>query len=63
MTTERMLELIILNKFMDRYNNMSPQVKALTCEKIRISQMEERRLMLEEEFLNPYVIDNAEKSE
>lgn len=61
MTTERMLELIILNKFMDRYNNMSPQ--ALTCEKIRISQMEERRLMLEEEFLDPYVIDNAEKSE
>lgn len=40
MTTERMLELIILNKFMDRYNNMSPQVKALTCEKIRISEME-----------------------
>lgn len=61
MTTERMLELIILNKFMD--NNMSPQVKALTCEKIRISEMEERRLMLEEEFLDPYVIDNAEKSE
>lgn len=24
---------------MDRYNNMSPQVKALTCEKIRISEM------------------------
>lgn len=23
--------------------------------------MEERRLMLEEEFLDPYVIDNAEK--
>lgn len=46
---------------MDRYNNMSPQ--ALTCEKIRISEMEERRLMLEEEFLDPYVIDNAEKSE
>lgn len=42
---------------MDRYNNMSP---ALTCEKIRISEMEER---LEEEFLDPYVIDNAEKSE
>lgn len=63
MTTERMLELIILNKFMDRYNNMSPQVKTLTCEKIRIPEMEERRLMLEEEFLDPYVIDNAEKSE
>lgn len=48
---------------MDRYNNMSPQVKALTCEKIRISQMDERRCVLEEEFLDPYVIDNAEKSE
>lgn len=48
---------------MDRYNNMSLQVKALTCEKIRISEMGERRLMLEEEFLDPYVIDNAEKSE
>lgn len=48
---------------MGRYNNMSLQAKALTCEKIRISQMEERRLMLEEEFLDPYVIDNAEKSE
>ena len=30
MTTERMLELLILNKFMDRYNNMSPKVKGLT---------------------------------
>lgn len=37
---------------------MSPQVKALTCEKIS-----DRGLMLEEEFLDPYVIDNAEKSE
>ena len=63
MTTERMLELLILNKFMDRYNDMSPKVKGLTCEKIRISEMGERRLMLEEEFLDPYVIDNAEKSE
>ena len=64
MTTERMLELLILNKFMDRYNNMSPKVKALTCEKmISIPQVEERRYMLEKEFLDPYVIDNAEKSE
>ena len=63
MTTERMLELLILNKFMDRYNNMSPQVKALTCLQLCISKMDERRFMLEEEFLNPYVIDNAEKSE
>lgn len=47
MTTERMLELLILNKFMDRYNDMSPKVKGLT----------------EKEFLDPYVIDNAEKSE
>lgn len=58
-----MLELIILNKFMDRYNNMSSQVKTLTCEIISISEMEERRLLLEEEFLEPYVIDNAPKGD
>jgi hypothetical protein len=58
-----MLELIILNKFMDRYNNMSSQVKTLTCETISISEMEERRLLLEEEFLEPYVIDNAPKGD
>lgn len=63
MTTERMLELIILNKFMDRYNNMSSQVKTLTCKTISISEMEERRLLLEEEFLEPYVIDNASKGD
>lgn len=63
MTTERMLELIILNKFMDRYNNMSSQVKTLTCETISISEIEERRLLLEEEFLEPYVIDNAPKGD
>ena len=63
MTTERMLELLILNKFMDRYNNMSSQVKTLTCETISISEMEERRLLLEEEFLEPYVIDNAPKGD
>lgn len=62
MTTERMLELLILNKFMDRYN-MSPKVKGLTEKMISIPQVEERRYMLEKEFLNPYVIDNAEKSE
>lgn len=61
MTTERMLELIILNKFMDRYNNMSPQAKTLICEKICISKMDERILMLEEEFLAPYVIDNTSR--
>mgnify|MGYP006862570714 FL=1 len=58
-----MLELIILNKFMDRYNNMSSQVKTLTCKTISISEMEERRLLLEEEFLEPYVIDNAPKGD
>lgn len=58
-----MLELIILNKFMDRYNNMSSQVKTLTCKTISISEMEERRLLLEEEFLEPYVIDNASKGD
>lgn len=61
MTTERMLELLILNKFMDRY--MSPKVKGLTEKVISIPQVEERRYMLEKEFLDPYVIDNAEKSE
>ena len=58
-----MLELIILNKFMDRYNNMSSQVKTLTCKTISISEMEERRLLLEDEFLEPYVIDNAPKGD
>jgi hypothetical protein len=38
MTTERMLELLILNKFMDRYNNMSPKVKGLTEKMISIPQ-------------------------
>lgn len=61
MTTERMLELLILNKFMD--NDMSPKVKGLTEKMISIPQVEERRYMLEKEFLDPYVIDNAEKSE
>ena len=46
---------------MDRYNNMSLQVKALICEKICISKMDERILMLEEEFLAPYVIDNTSR--
>ena len=61
MTTERMLELIILNKFMDRYNNMPPQAKALICEKICISKVDERILMLGEEFLAPYEIDNTSR--
>lgn len=61
MTTERMLELLILNKFMDRYNDMSPKVKGLAEKMISIPQVE--RYMLEKEFLDPYVIDNAEKSE
>lgn len=63
MTTERMLELLILNKFMDRYNDMPPKVKGLTEKMISIPQVKERRYMLEKEFLDPYVIDNAEKSE
>ena len=63
MTTERMLELLILNKFMDRYNDMSPKVKGFTEKMISIPQVEERRYMLEKGFLDPYVIDNAEKSE
>lgn len=46
---------------MDRYNNMSPQAKTLICEKICISKMDERILMLEEEFLAPYVIDNTSR--
>lgn len=48
---------------MDRYNDMSPKVKGLTEKMISIPQVEERRYMLEKEFLDPYVIDNAEKSE
>ena len=57
------MQIYILNKFMDRYNDMSPKVKGLTEKMISIPQVEERRYMLEKEFLDPYVIDNAEKSE
>ena len=63
MTTERMLELLILGKFMSRYESMSLQAKEFATKRISISQMMDRYSVLEEEFLESYVIDNAEKSE
>lgn len=60
MTTERMLELILLQNI----------AKGLTGSKLIInhkvyslSKLYRRLQELEEEFSNPYVIDNAEKSE
>lgn len=38
---------------MDRYNNMSPQVKALTCEKIRISEMGGEKTYVRRRVLRP----------
>lgn len=60
MTTERMLELILLQNI----------AKGLTGSKLIINRkmyslpkLHRRLQELEEEFLDPYVIDNAEKSE
>lgn len=61
MTTERMLELLNLTIFLD---NM-PRTKILLqySHRYDVCAMRKRKAELEEEFLDPYVIDNAEKSE
>lgn len=61
MTTERMLELLNLTIFL---KNIPPTKYLLQySHTYDICAMRKRRAKLEEEFLNPYVIDNAEKSE
>ena len=63
MTTERMLELIILNNLVKRYLELSTESYQLIEEKFSVGKVISRRNELEEEFLKPYVIANAEKSE
>lgn len=55
MTTERMLELSILLHTRD--------IVSMSGKPINRSKVYNRYLELMGEFLNPYVIDNAEKSE
>lgn len=60
MTTERMLELIILQNIAKGWVGS----KLIVNRKMySLSKLSRRLQELEEEFLNPYVIDNAEKSE
>lgn len=63
MTTERMLELIILNNLVKRYLELPIESYQLIEEKFSVEKVISRRNELEEEFLKPYVIANAEKSE
>lgn len=63
MTTERMLELIILNNLVKRYLELPIESYQLIGEKFSVEKVISRRNELEEEFLKPYVIANAEKSE
>lgn len=53
MILERMLELSILNFLYDK----------LDQKEINVSKFNKRHSELLEEFIKPYVIDNAEKSE
>lgn len=60
MTTERMLELILLRNIVKGWMGS----KLIVNRKMySLSKLSRRLRELEEEFLNPYVIDNAEKSE
>lgn len=60
MTTERMLELILLQNIAKGWAGS----KLIINHKMYSLHKLSRRLQeLEEEFLDPYVIDNAEKSE
>ncbi len=63
MTTERMLELIILNNLVKRYLELPTESYQLIEERFSVEKVISRRNELEEEFLKPYVIANAEKSE
>lgn len=55
MTCERMLELYLLTYF--------SYAKVFNGKRINEEAFDKRRLELLKEFLEPYVIDNAEKSE
>lgn len=55
MTTERMLELLLLIK--------TKEYISIDGKPIDKNKHHKRYLELMREFLNPYVIDNAEKSE
>ena len=63
MTTERMLELIILNNLVERYLELPIESYQLIEKRFSVGKVISRRNELEEEFLKPYVIANAEKSE
>lgn len=66
MINEKMLEFISLNIFLTKYKNISkelPDYSKLFNQKYDINAIVRRLTTLEKEFLQPYVIDNAEKSE
>ena len=60
MTTERMLELILLQNIAKGLTGSEPIINRKVYS---LPKLYRRLQELEEEFLNPYVIDNAEKSE
>lgn len=62
MTTERMLELLILKRILKDYDTY-PNYRKIVDESFSISKMEERYKELGDEFLKPYAIDTTEKSE
>ena len=66
MINEKMLEFISLNIFLTKYKNISkelPDYSKLFNQKYDINAIVQRLTTLEKEFLQPYVIDNTEKSE
>lgn len=66
MTTERMLELICLTKFLERELSQAsnnPYYATVLNRYYNMDSIQNRASELESELLNPYVIDNAEKSE
>jgi hypothetical protein len=66
MTTERMLELICLTNFLKRELSQAsnnPYYATVLNRYYNMDGIQNRASELESELLNPYVIDNAEKSE
>lgn len=66
MICERMLELICLTNFLSRESKNcenNPYYTKVLHSYINIDMVENRRNELESELLEPYVINNAEKSE
>lgn len=62
MIIEKMLEFLILHNFL-RSSSISRDILYGYKNKYDIYRMQDRLDELEKEFLEPYVIDNAEKSE